>query len=242
MGFGSSSGNQSTTTQVLLDPAQRRILDAQTQFLTETAFPAYKATVGTAGDVYNQVSPQVNQVAQNAIQTAQQASEAQKLAGIGGLATGMSGLASLFNPQYEEQQVQGALQTGREELRNQLAGQNAMYGGAGGLGSARAMLADKNLQQLGEQRQATAAAAARAGVQANKAAAANQLATFGLQGLTGAQQAAGSQIGYAQSPQDAYSKYASIVYGIPQGNTTPNFAGTQGSTQTSSGSSKGFRT
>jgi hypothetical protein len=35
---------------------------------------------------------------------------------------------------------------------------------------------------------------------------------------------------------DAYSKYASIIYGTPQASTTANFAGTQGQKT----SSKGF--
>jgi len=97
-------------------------------------------------------------------------------------------------------------------------------------------LADTNLRQLGEQRQATAAAAASAGVEANRAAAANQLATFGGQGLSAAQQAAISRVGLAGAPQDVYNKYASVVYGIPQANTTPVFTGTQGTT--TSGRSK----
>ena len=241
MGFGSSSGSQNTTNQVILDPAQRRVLDAQTEFLTRTAFPAYSATVGTAGDVYNQVSPQVSQLAQNDIQTAGQASEIQKLAGAGGIATGMTGLAGLFSPQYKQEQIQASLQPAREAIREQLAGQNAMYGGAGSLGSVRQLIADKNLEQLGNQRLATAAATTAGQVEQNRALAANQLATLGLQNLTGAQQSAGSQINYAQSPQDAFAKYAQVVFGIPEGNTTPNFAGTQGSTSSSTGSSKGFK-
>ena len=53
-----------------------------------------------------------------------------------------------------------------------------------------------------------------------------------------AQQAAASKIGFAGVPQDIYSKYASVVYGIPQANTTPVFTGTQG--QTTTGRSKGM--
>jgi hypothetical protein len=144
----------------------------------------------------------------------------------------------LFGPQYKEQQVQGALQAGREATREQLGQQNAMYGGAGGLGSSRQALADTNLRQLGEQRQATAAATAAAGVEANRAAAANQLATLGQSGLTAANQAAASRIGYAGTPQDVLAKYASVVFGTPQASTTPNFAGTQSSR--TSGKSSGF--
>jgi hypothetical protein len=187
---------------------------------------------------------------------------------------GAAGLSSLFNPQYEQGQVQAALQAGRESARESQAGQNAMYGAAGGLGSSRMALADQNLSSLNAQRQATAAAGAQAQVQANKAAAgqallgAGQTATGqagslfgnllssgqgalqqgaglfgnlagqGAAGLGAANQAAAARIGYGQTPQDLVSKYASVIYGTPQGSTTPNFAGTQGTQGQSS--SKGF--
>ena len=188
---------------------------------------------------------------------------------------GASGLASLFNPQYEQGQINAALQAGRESARESQAGQNAMYGGAGGLGSSRMALADQNLASLNAQRQATAAAGAQAQVQANKAQAAQallgagqgatgqagslfgnlltagqgatgqagalygNLAGQGAAGLAGANQAAAARIGYAQTPQDVLSKYASVIFGTPQGSTTPSFQGTQG-TQTS-GKSSGFK-
>jgi len=227
--MGSSKGSSSSAPVVTQE--QKDLLKAQTGFLTGTAFPAYQQTVGKAQDVYGQVNPVATTAANTAMDVAGRTGATQEAIGTLGAAGGMAGLASLFSPQYEEGQVQGALQAGREATREQLAGQNAMYGGAGGLGSARQAIADKNLQQLGEQRQATAAAAARAGVQANKAAAAGQLLSAGQTGLNAANQAAAARIGYAQTPQDVLSKYASIIYGTPQGSTTPNFAGTQG-TQT----------
>ena len=236
MGGGKSSGQQQTKAE--LTPEQSDLLKTQTAFLKETAIPAYASTVGGAKDVMGQVMPAVQQAAGSASDVASRAGALQEAAGTGALATGLTGLASLFGPQYKEQQVQGALQAGREATREQLAGQNAMYGGAGGLGGARQALADTNLRQLSEQRQATAAANAAAGVEANRAAAANQLATFGGQGLSAAQQSAAARVGLAGAPQDVYSKYASVVYGIPQANTTPNFQGTQGSS--TQGSSKGF--
>jgi len=236
MGGGKSSGNQTTTVE--MTPEQREAIRTQTDFLKNTAIPAYSETVGGAKNVLGNVMPAVTNAAGSASDVAGRTGALQEMAGTGALATGLTGLASLFGPQYKEQQVQGALQAGREATREQLAGQNAMYGGAGGLGGARQALADTNLRQLGEQRQATAAAAASAGVEANRAAAANQLATFGGQGLSAAQQAAAARVGLAGAPQDVYGKYASVVYGIPQANTTPVFTGTQGTTQ--KGSSKGF--
>ena len=234
MGGGKSSGSQ----QAVTTQEQKDLLKAQTGFLTNTAFPAYQKTLGMANDVYGQVNPTATNVANTALDVAGQTGATQQAAGTAGTALGMAGLASLFGPQYKEQQVQAALQAGRESARESQAGQNAMYGGAGGLGSSRMALADRNLAGLNEQRQATAAAAASSGVEANRAAAANQLATLGGQQLAGANQAAAARIGYAQTPQDVLGKYASIIYGTPQQSTTPNFQGTQG--QTTSGKGMGF--
>jgi len=236
MGGGKSSGTQTTTVQ--MTPEQRELLKTQTDFLKGTALPAYQQTVGGAKDVLGQVMPAVQQTAGNASDVAARTGALQEVAGTGALATGLGGLASLFGKDYKEQQVQAALQSGRESARESQLGQNAMYGGAGGLGGARMALADKNLASLNAQRQATAAAAAASGVEANRAAAANQLAQLGGAGLTAAQGAAASRVGLAGAPQDIYNKYASVVYGIPQANTTPVFTGTQGST--TKGSSKGM--
>jgi hypothetical protein len=241
MGGGKSSGSQNTTTTVQMTPEQRELLKAQTGFLTDTAFPAYKETIGGAKDIYGRVAPAAETAARTAMDVSGRAGALQERTGAGALTSGIQGLQSLFDPQYEQQQVNAALQAGRESGRDLVNQQVAGYGGAGGLGSSRAALANANLGSLQEQRQATAAASARAGVQANKAAAANQLATLGGQNLTGAQQSAASRIGYAQTPQDVYSKYASVIFGTPQQSTTPNFAGTQGGTSAGGGSSKGFK-
>jgi hypothetical protein len=235
MGMGKSSGTQ----QAQISPAQERVLNAQSNALEGTFLPAYQKTIGQAQDVYGQTAPAATKAAGEASDVAAQTGNVQQAAGTLGTTLGMSGLASLFGPQYKEQQVEAALQAGRESARESQAGQNAMYGAAGGLGSSRMALADKNLSSLNAQRQATAAANAAAGVEANRAAAANQLATLGGQQITGANQAASARISYAQTPQDVLGKYASVIFGTPQGNTTPNFQGTQG--QTTSGKSSGFK-
>lgn len=237
LGFGSSSGSQ----QAQLTQEQKDLLKAQTGFLTGTAFPAYQQTIGMAKDVYGQINPLATGAANTAMDVAGQTGATQQAAGTLGTGLGMAGLASLFGPQYKEQQVQAALQAGRESAREAQAGQNAMYGGAGGLGSARMALADRNLASLNAQRQATAAAQAAAGVEANRAAAAQQLATLGGQQLAGANQAAAARIGYSQAPQDVLAKYAQVIFGTPQASTTPNFAGTQGTTGQSQSKGFGFK-
>ena len=188
---------------------------------------------------------------------------------------GASSLAQLFSPQYEQQQVNAALQPAMEQTREAMGGQNASYGAAGGLGSSRAALAQANLQSLSNQRLGTVAAQTQQGIESNRAAASQallgagqgalgqagnlysgllntgqgatgqagalygNLAGQGSAGLGAANQAASARIGYAGTPQDVLAKYASVIYGTPQGSTTPNFGGTQG--QTTSGSGKGFK-
>lgn len=233
------SGKSSSSSAPVVTQEQRDALRAQTEALTGTFLPAYKKTLGMADDVYGQTNPVATDAANTAMNVAGGTGAVQQATGTTGTLTGMAGLASLFDPQYEQGQVDAALQAGRESARESQAGQNAMYGGAGGLGSSRMALADRNLAGLNEQRQATAAASARADVQANKAAAANQLATLGGQQIAGANTAAAARIGYAQTPQDVLAKYASVIYGTPQGSTTPNFSGTQG--QNTSGKGSGIK-
>lgn len=236
MGISLGGGKSSGTQQAVLTPEQKETIGIQNAALRDVFMPAYTSTVGGAGQTYNQVQPGATTAAQTAMDVAGRSGALQEQTGTQGLLTGMAGLQSLFDPNYESNQINAALQAGRESARESQAGQNAMYGAAGGLGSSRMALADKNLASLNAQRQATAAAGAQAQVQQNRMAAANSLIGAGTTGLTNAQSAAGSRINYAGSPMDLYSKYAGIVFGTPQQSTTPNYAGTQGST----GSSKGF--
>jgi len=235
MGFGKSSGSSSAQ----VTPEQKAALQAQTDALTGTFLPAYKKTIGMADQTYGQVNPVATTAANTALDVSQRAGALQEAGGSQAYVQGMQGLQNLFSPQYKQEQINASMQPAREEIRNQLSGQNAMYGGAGGLGSARQALADRNLSQLGEQRLGTVAAQTSANVENQRQAAANSLLSAGQAGLTGAQQAAASRIGYAQTPQDVLAKYAQVIYGTPQASTTPNFAGTQGNTSSSSG--KGFK-
>ena len=231
--MGKSTGTSSAT----LTPEQKELLGVQTAALKETFLPAYQKTIGDAGTVLRDVQGYQNKAALNAYNQAGQVSGEAVTGARNMLQAGTDTLTQLFQPDYEKNQINAALQAGRESARESQAGQNAMYGAAGGLGSSRMALADRNLSSLNAQRQATAAAGAQAQVQQNRMAAANSMLGSGQQLLGTGLGAAGQQVGYSTAPMDLYSKYASIVYGTPQASTTPNFAGTQGST----GTSKGFR-
>ena len=235
--MGSSKGSSQTSPVVTEE--QKAALRAQTGFLTETALPAYQKTVGMAGNVYGQVNPATTTAAQTAMNVAGRAGALQEAGGSQAYLQGMQGLSNLFSPQYKEQQIQASLQPAREEIREQMGQQAALFGGAGGLGSSRQALASRNLASLGEQRMGSVVAQTSAGIEGQRQRAAESLLGAGQQGLSAAQQAAASRIGFAGAPQDVLSKYASIIYGTPQASTTPSFQGTQGSQ--SSGKSSGIR-
>ncbi len=228
-------GKGSSSSAPIVTEEQKDLIRSQTQFLTGTALPAYRETIGGARTALDISNPYVSEAGSKAFTTAGQIGDTQQKMGTAGLTTGMAGLASLFDPNYEKGQIQAALQTGREAMREQFGGQNAMFGAAGGLGSSRQALANTNLMQLGEQRQATAAADAQAKVQANKAAAARDLMGQGASLLPQALQSQTGRISIAQTPLDLFSKYASVVYGSPQASTTPSFTGTQGQNTKSKG-------
>jgi hypothetical protein len=272
MGFGKGSSSSAP----VVTEEQKELLRAQTGFLTGTALPSYQKTVGMAGDVYGQVNPAVTSVANTAMDVAGRSGALQEQAGTRAYGEGLSGqsglagyqagagrslfeggagqLGALFSPQYKQEQIQAALQPAREEIREQMGQQAALFGGAGGLGSSRQALASRNLASLGEQRMGSIAAQTSAGVEGQRQRAAESLmgagsgalsqagGLFGAltgageRGLSGAQQSAASRIGFAGTPQDVLSKYASVIYGTPQASTTPSFQGTQGQRT----SSKGF--
>ena len=226
MGMGKSSGSS----QAVLTPEQSELLKLQTGALKDTFLPAYQKTIGDAGTVLRDVQGYQNKAALNAYNQAGDVSKSSIEGANAMISSGNKTLQALFDPNYEQGQINAALQAGRESARESQAGQNAMYGAAGGLGSSRMALADKNLSSLNAQRQATAAAEAQARVQANRANAANQIMGQGQQLANLGLGAASQQVGYSTAPMDLYGKYASIVYGTPQASTTPNFSGTQGST------------
>lgn len=230
-----SMGGGSSSTEVKLTPEQQETLSIQNEALKNTFLPAYQQTVGTAGNVLEALTPFATGAAQNAYGLAGDVSRSGVQAGTEAYQAGFGILGQLFDPNYEKGQVQAALQAGREDIREQFGQQNAMYGAAGGLGSARQALAQENLSQLGAQRQATAAAGAQAQVQQNRMAAAGQVLGAGQNLISTGLGAANQQISASQSPMDLYSKYASVVFGTPQASTAPNYAGTQGQKSSSFG-------
>jgi hypothetical protein len=229
-------GKGSSSSAPVVTEEQKELLRAQTGFLTDTALPQYKKTISGAENVYEGSLPFLQGSAKDIYDTSGKMYQGTLSEGNNLIVGGRQTLQSLFDPKYEQNQIEAALQSGRESARESQLGQNAMYGASGGLGSSRMALADRNLSSLNAQRQATAAAGAQAQVQQNRSAAAQASLASGINlgnlGIASGQQ----QLSASGAPLDLYSKYASVVYGTPQASTTPSFAGTQGQRT----SSKGF--
>lgn len=229
--MGKSSGTTIQTAEPT--PEQRAMIGAQTDFFTSTIVPAYQQAVGGARDIYNQSAQGYNYAAQNLAGVAGQAQETLGGTGEAALRTGISGLQSLFDPNYEAQQIRAAIMPAQQQYVTNLANQRASFGGAGSMGSARQALADTALAGQTQALQQQAAANVANNVAQQRAQAATQLAGLGQGGLGQAIGAAQTGVSAAGQPLDLYNRYASVIFGTPAQSWNPDFSGTQGRTTNS---------
>jgi hypothetical protein len=225
-----SKGSSTTTTTPELTPEQRSQIAAQNKFFTETIAPTYQQAVTSATNLYNQGAPGVTNAAQNLAGTARQAQGVLGETGESALRTGISGLESLFSKDYEQQQLNAAMAPAQSQYMQNLANQEAQFGGTGNLGSARQALAGQQLAGQTQAMQAATAANVLKDINAQRGTAASQLAQLGQGGVGQALGAAGQAVSAAMTPQDLYNKYASVIFGTPSASYNPDFRGTQGST------------
>lgn len=239
MSFGKSSGQQ-TSTPTLTDE-QRQQIAAQTGFFTGTIAPTYQQAVRGASDLYQQGAPGVTNAAQNLAGTARQAQGTLGSTGESALRTGISGLESLFSPGYEQQQLQSVMQPAQMQYQQNLANQQAQFGGSGNLGSARSALAQTALAGQTQASQQAAAAGVLRDISAQRLQAGSTLSQLGQGGIGQAIGAASQGVTAAMTPQQLYNQYASVIFGTPAASYNPNFAGTQGSIMNSSGMNAGIK-
>jgi hypothetical protein len=239
MSFGKSGGTQVTTPE--LTPEQRQQIAAQNQFFTQTIAPTYEQAVKGATDLYQQGSPGVTNAAQNLAGTAYQAQNTLGSTGESALRTGITGLQSLFDPGYEQQQLNAALQPAQMQYQQNLAGLNAGFGGAGQLGSARNAMAQTALAGQTQASQQAAAAKILSDIAGQRLQAGSTLSQLGQGGIGQALGAAGQGVSASMVPQDLYNKYASVIFGTPASSYTPDFRGTQGSTVNTTGYNAGVK-
>jgi hypothetical protein len=238
MSFGKSGGTN--TTIPTLSPEQNAMIAAQTGLFTGTVGPSYQAAVKGATDIYNLGAPGVTSAAQNLAGTAMQAQNVLGETGEAALRTGIGGLQNLFTPEYEQQQMMAAMMPAQAQYQQNLTNQTMGFGGAGQIGSARQAFAQTQLAGATQQAQMQAAAEVQKNIAAQRAAAAQSLIGAGQGGVGQAVSAAGQGITAAMTPQQLYNQYASVLFGTPAASYVPNFAGTQGKTETGTKTSFGI--
>lgn len=223
-------GGGTSTTTPQLSQEQLNDIAQTTQFKGETLLPAIKAGINTTLGTYNAGAPGVENAAQNLASVGSQAQQTFGGVGESALRTGVTGMESLFNPNYEANQVAAALQPAQAQYMQNIANEKAQFGGAGELGSARQALAERQLAGQTMATQAATAAQVEKDIAAQRAATGANLANIGTTGISNAVTAAGVPLSAAQMGLEYWNKALGGLYGVPQASTNPNFAGTQGST------------
>lgn len=223
-----SFGKSSSTTSPTLTEEQKAQIKAQTDFFTGTIAPTYEQAVRGATDIYNWAAPGVLNAAQNQAGVARQVQQSLGETGESALRTGVSGLQSLFNPDYEANQIRAAIMPAQAQFMQNMANQNATFGGAGQLGSARQALAQGQLAGATQAAQMQTAADVQRGIAAQRAGVAGQLAGIGSGNLGQALGAAGNAVSASMTPQQFFNQYSSVIFGTPAASYTSDFRGTQG--------------
>jgi len=133
-----------------------------------------------------------------------------------------------------------ALAPAQAQYGQNLAAQQAQFGGTGNLGSARQALAGQQLAGQNAALQAKTAADIQAQIAAQRMGVGTTLAQLGQGGIGQALGAAGQQVSASMTPQQLYNQYASVIFGTPSASYNPDFRGTQATSTT--GSKMGFDT
>lgn len=234
-GLGNSSQGQSSgSTTPVLTQNQQQVLDAQTQAILNNFLPAYRNATDTATGVYNASSPYLNNAALQGYNTSLGIQNSFLTPGANAMSSAADNLTNLTSPDYFNQLLSGALGSVADTNREALNTNNAQYGGAGELGSARSYLANSNIASLNNARTASAVSNALSNFTGQAIQGAGALGNLGQGAVNTATTAGQNAVNFANAPTNLASAYASILYGLPA-SATPNFSNTQGSTTSSSG-------
>jgi hypothetical protein len=210
-----SLGKSSSTMIPTLSDEQKAQVAAQNKFFTETLEPLFKQAVAGAQQAKDWAMPGVIEAAQNQAGIARQAQQALGETGESALRTGISGLQSLFDPNYERNQLMAAMAPAQQQYQQNVTNQQMGFGAAGQLGSARQALAQRQLANATQAAQMQAATEAQKNIMAQRMAAAGTLAQLGQGGMGQAIGAAGVPITAQMAPQQLYNQYASVLFGTP---------------------------
>ena len=233
--MNSQSGSSSGTTYYVPQINPYQIAENQ------AGSPGYGAYAGAAGraiqggeSLFNQSMPGVNYAAQGVAGYGSQLAETLGSGGESAFRTGTQGLQNLFSPEYAQEQLNASMVAPQLQYQQNLANQQAQFGGAGNLGSARQAIASQALAQQNQLQQQAARAGVANQIEQNRMQAGQALMGGGQSALT--QGLAGTQAGLAASqvPMQLAQQYANYLNAFPT-NLRGNFSGTGGYTQVQTG-------
>ena len=219
--------------------------DLQKQYMANQANVGTKALSNASGvadimpGMYNAGAGGVNQAATGLANTSNQIQQNMGLGGAQGYGAGINALQNIASPAYQQAEMNAAMIPAQLQYQTNLAGQNAGFGGAGQMGSARQALANQQLAGLTQLQQQQAAAGVLNNIAQQQLAAGQGLTGAGIQGGQLGLQAGQAGIGAAGAPLDYMSKYLGINNQLAQ--YGPNFAGTIGTQGTTGSSSSGIQ-
>ena len=127
-----------------------------------------------------------------------------------------------------------ALAPAQAQYGQNIANQQAQFGGAGNLGSARQALAGQQMAGANQAMMANTAAQVQQNIANQRADVGKYMTGQGMAGLNQALGAAGTGVQASQIPQDYALKYMQGQYGLPAQSYNAPYPGTQSSNQTSS--------
>lgn len=232
MSFFSDLFGSETQSTVNYLPQQIEDINKTLDMRHGTVLPQFKNVMGELGEQYAGGKEGVLRAAQNLAGTAGQAQETQGGLGEGMARMGAQGLSNLFSPDYAQTQIRAALAPGQAQYQQNLQNQAAMFGGAGGLGSARQALAGRQLAGQNEANQFATAANILSNIENQR----NQVGQFmtgtGLNAMDQAVRNAQMGVQAAQSPYQFGSMFARDMFSLPQGAYNAPYPQQQSTTQT----------
>lgn len=232
--FDDLFGGPTTTKTVDIPATQLKDMEVSQKFRTDVALPYFQKGMGQLDTMYDVNQPGMLKAAQNVAGTAGQVQETTGGVGESSLRSGTNFYQSLFDPRYEQMQIQAALAPAQQQYRQNIrqSGLNAMRGGTAG--SSRQAMLNRMSADAAKAQQAQLAAQVAQGVRGQQMQGAGQLIQSGYSGLDRALAAAQAKQAAARSPFEDFAKYlAAKQQTVPASFYTPPYPGTQGSsTQT----------
>ena len=228
--FDDIFGGPKTTKTVDIPASQQAEMDAISKFRTQQLLPYLQRGMMGAEDIYKINAPGMLQAAQNVGGIAGQVQETTGGVGESALRSGVTGLQSLFNPQYEQMQVQAALAPAQAQYMQNVRQSGRQAAGSGTARSARQQILNRMSANQARAQQAGLAAQVSQGIAGQRQAVGNQLAQIGYSGLDRTLAAAQAKQAAANSPADQYYKSIGARYSVaPAIGATP-YPGAQSTT------------